>query len=153
MLPSYINPPPSELSVQHVSPSVPLGRTDTTRVASFLVVNPSGPRKWIKTGIEFENDQTNVSTVATDNWSDWSLLPLPGTSEATIEIEVMQDNSLWVKLLSKGGKATPLREVTWWADLPKDAECWVGVGAAKPAPHGEKEDLVVHFEDLKIELK
>ena len=118
-----------------------------------LVVNASGSRKWVKTGVEFENDQPNVSTVATERWSDWSLTPLPGTSEATVEMEVAKDDSLWVRMLEMNGKTTPLREVTWWADLPKDAECWVGVYVAKPAPHGEKEELVVHFEDLKIELK
>ena len=117
-----------------------------------LVVNSSGSRKWVKTGIEFENDQVNVSTVATEKWSDWSLIPLEASSKATIEMEVEKDGSLWVRLLSSDGKNTPLREVTWWADLPKEAELWVGVYVAKPAPHGEKEDLVVHFEDLKVEL-
>ena len=117
------------------------------------MVNTSGVRKWVKTGVEFENDQPNVSTVATDRWSDWSLLPLQDTSRATVEIEVTSDGSLWVRLLKENGKPSPLREVTWWADLPKEAECWVGVYVAKPAPHGEKEEITVRFEDLKIELK
>ena len=118
-----------------------------------LVVNPSGSRKWVKTGVEFENDQPNVSTVATDRWSDWSLIPLQDASRATVWIEVTNDGSLWVRLLKEDGRVTPLREVTWWADLPKEAECWVGVYVAKPAPHGEEEDLTVHFQDLKIEVK
>jgi uncharacterized protein len=117
-----------------------------------LVVNQSGSRKWVKTGIEFENDQPNVSTVATEKWSDWSLIPLR-SSKATIKMEVAKDGSLWVRMLGEGGKQTPLREVTWWADLPKDAECWVGVYVAKPASLGEKGNLTVHFEDLKVELR
>ncbi len=118
-----------------------------------LVVNTSASRKWVKTGVEFENGQPNVSTVATERWSDWSLTPLQGTSRATIVMEVAEVGSLWVRLLEENGKTTPLREVTWWADLPQDAECWVGVYAAKPAPHGEQGNLTVNFEDLKIELQ
>lgn len=116
-----------------------------------LVVNVQESRKWVKSGIEFENDQPNVSTVAKDRWSDWSLIPLQGTNTSSIEIEAASDGSLWVRMEDEAGKVTPLREVTWWADLPKDAECWVGVYVAKPAPHGEKEKLTVHFKDLKVE--
>ena len=110
---------------------------------------PSG-RKWIKTGIEFENDQPNLSTVAKDTWSDWSLIPLE-SNEGTVEMKVEQ-GSVWVYLAREGGKKTPLREVTWWADLPRDAKCWVGVYVAKPAPSGEKEDLTVNFKELSIEV-
>lgn len=118
-----------------------------------LVVNSGETRKWVKTGVEFENDQPNVSTVATDRWSDWSLIPLQGTTTASIEIETACDGSLWVRMQDEAGKVIPLREVTWWADLPKDAECWVGVYVAKPAPQGQKEKLTVHFEDLAIMLQ
>jgi uncharacterized protein len=115
-------------------------------------VNSPESRKWVKTGVEFENDQPNVSTVATDRWSDWSLVPLPG-SKATIVMEIANDRSLWVRMLDGNGKTMPLREVTWWADLPEESEVWIGAYVAKPAPHGEKDDLTVHFEDLEIELK
>jgi uncharacterized protein len=118
-----------------------------------LVVNLNGARKWVKTGVEFENEQPNVSTVATDRWSDWSLIPLQNTTTAVIEMETAKDGSLWVRVQDESGKVTPLREVTWWVDLPKDAECWVGVYVAKPAPQGQKEKLTVHFKDLKVALQ
>lgn len=106
-------------------------------------------KRWVKAGIEFENGQPNVGIVAKDNWSDWSLLPLD-TATATIEMEVSEDGSLWVYLYSFTRPRIPLREVTWWSTLPKDAELWVGVYSAKPAPQGQKTSLVVTFENLKI---
>ena len=119
-----------------------------------LIVNSThGPRKWVKTGIEFLNDQAHVSTVATDRWSDWSLRPTLGleSKPATIELDSNADGSLWVWLVAENGEKSPAREVTWWADLGKDEEVWIGVYAAKPAK--EAEDLEVSFKDLKITLK
>jgi uncharacterized protein len=113
-----------------------------------LVADLQDGRKWIKAGIELENGQANVGIVATDRWSDWSLLPIAG-NEARVEMKA-EKGSIWVWLLEQDGKRTPLREVTWWADLPSDAECWIGVYAAKPAPGGETEDLTVNFSDLSI---
>jgi len=120
-----------------------------------LIVNSADARRWVKTGIEFLNGEPNVSTVAKDRWSDWSLRPLLSTTtnHATIEIESAADGSLWVWLLDDNGKRRPLREVTWWGDLAQDAECWIGCYAAKPAPHGEKDDLVVHFDAFTVELR
>ena len=115
-----------------------------------LIAMLADGRKWIKTGIEFENDQPNVSTVAKDTWSDWSLIPLE-SNEGTVEMKV-EGGSLWVWLVEGNVKRTPLREVTFWADLPQDAECWVGVYVAKPAPHGETEELTVEFKDLEIDI-
>ena len=96
-----------------------------------LVVNSYAGRQWVKSGVEFENEQPNVSTVATPMWSDWSLLPIPGRSKAAIEIERAADGALWVRLIEENGSKTALREVTWWADLPHNAELWVGPYAAK----------------------
>lgn len=96
-----------------------------------LVVNSENGRQWVKSGIEFENGQCNLSTVATAKWSDWSLLPLGNRSKVTFELERHTDGSLWVFLIEAGDKRAALREVTWWADLPKEAELWVGVMAAK----------------------
>ncbi|RMZ90511.1 hypothetical protein DV736_g2247, partial [Chaetothyriales sp. CBS 134916] len=115
----------------------------------ILVVNTTQGRKWIKTGIEFEHGHPNVSTVAKDRWADWSLSPLQ-RSEATLELG-LGGGSIWVWLVD-GEERTPLREVTFWADLPQDAECWVGVYAAKPAPNGETEALTVKYQDLEIKL-
>jgi uncharacterized protein len=133
-----------------------------------LIVNPDSGRQWVKSGIEYENDRPNLSTVATPKWSDWSLLPL-SQQKATFEVETAVDGSLWVYLIEEDGAKTALREVTWWADLNKDAPLWVGPYVAKvsatsshraihvanltqPASLGETGDLVVHFSDLAVDL-
>lgn len=117
-----------------------------------LVIRSSDSTRWVKAGIEFVNGSPNVSVVAKDRWSDWSLRPLlsESTDSATLEMENASDGSLWIWLLGNGQRY-PLREVTWWGDLEGTTECWIGPFAAKPAPHGEKDDLVVHFEGLLIQ--
>ncbi|EXJ83419.1 hypothetical protein A1O1_07042 [Capronia coronata CBS 617.96] len=120
-----------------------------------LVVKTADTVRWVKTGIEFLDGEPNVSTVAKDHWSDWSLRPLVSESSegATVEMENAADGSLWVWLVDPNAQKSPLREVTWWADLAKETECWIGAYAAKPAPHGEKDDLVVQFDELSIQTK
>jgi uncharacterized protein len=120
-----------------------------------LVIKSQDRGRWVKTGIEFLDGIPLVGTVAKDEWSDWSLRPLLAETlsvehVAVVEIENAADGSLWVWLVSEGGKRLPLREVTWWGALPKDTEIWIGPYAAKPAPNGEKGDLVVKFENLEI---
>ncbi|RMZ78334.1 hypothetical protein DV738_g3882, partial [Chaetothyriales sp. CBS 135597] len=114
----------------------------------ILVAITTQGRKWIKTGIEFEHGHPNVSTVAKDRWADWSLSPLE-SGEATIELNV-ESGSVWVWLVKGQKRTTALREVTFWADLPQDAECWVGVYAARPS--SQAEPLTVNFHDLEIRL-
>jgi len=111
-----------------------------------------GKRCWLKTGIEFYNDQANLSTVAAREWADWSLLPLPSNS-VTIEIEREAGGtgpSLWVYLVD-GEKRTAVREVTWAFELEGDID--VGVYAARPTEvDGEDgEQLVVTFDNFEIE--
>lgn len=120
-----------------------------------LVIKSSDIVRWVKTGIEFVNGEANVSTVAKDKWADWSLRPVPSESSSgtTIEIESASDGSIWVWLLGSNGQRSPLREVTWWGDLGGQTEIWIGVYVAKPAPHGEKDHLVVHFDDLDIQTR
>jgi len=120
-----------------------------------LIIKSAGNPRWVKTGIEFLDGVPNASTVAKDTWSDWSLRPLfsQSTDSATIEMENASDGSLWVWLVASDGKKAPLREVTWWGDVKENVECWIGVYAAKPAPHGEKDDLVVSFDGLSIQTR
>lgn len=119
----------------------------------IIIAPREGPRRWVKTGIECLNDEYHVSTVATDNWSDWSLRPTAekGSKTATIELEEINDGALWVHVIAEDGSKLPCREIAWWADLPKDTECWVGPYAAKPAK--ENEQLVVSFKDFAISTK
>ena len=120
-----------------------------------LVIKSADTARWVKTGVEFLNGEPNVSTVAKDKWSDWSLRPVlsESSNDVTIELENASDGSLWVWLVASDGKKSPLREVTWWGDLENETECWIGVYAAKPAPNGQKDDLVVRFKALSIETK
>src|SRR5271155_5719701 len=93
-----------------------------------LVIDPSSQRRrWVKTGIEYLNGEAHISSVATDQWSDWSLRPMPSqqATVATIEIKSEDDGSLWVYLVSDNERLSPIREVTWWGDLDKTAECWI----------------------------
>ncbi len=116
-----------------------------------LVMNSeSNHKQWVKTGVEYLNGQPRVSTVATDRWSDWSLRPMPAGDDSAVTIEMVSENdgSLWVYLL-EGGMRSPMREVTWWADVDKNADCWIGVYAARPAK--EQEYLWVRFDELLIE--
>lgn len=119
-----------------------------------MIMNPLalGPKQtWIKTGIEFLNDQAHVSTVATSTWSDWSLTPIPdqGSTSATVKMESNEDGSLWVYMIRSDGSSTPIREIAWWADLDKDSDCWLGVYAAKPA--AVDSSLSVHFKEFNLE--
>jgi regulation of enolase protein 1 (concanavalin A-like superfamily) len=117
-----------------------------------LVLNgPDGDRKWLKTGIEFTEGKPHISTVAKDNWADWSLLPVPsGGNAATIEMVKEQDGSLWVYFV-EGITRSPVREITWIFDREEDTECWIGAYACRPSKEGG--DLTVEFRHLVIELQ
>ena len=122
----------------------------------FLGIQTVDKPRWVKTGIEFFDGVPLVGTVAKDQWSDWSLRPLLAETLsiegfAVVEIDNASDGSLWVWLVSEGGQRLPLREIAFWGDLAKDTEIWIGVYAAKPAPNGEKGDLVVKFEGLDVQ--
>lgn len=111
-----------------------------------------GPRKWIKTGIEFYNGKPHLSTVAKDRWADWSLLPVPSKGlGATLEVvREPETNSLWVYLI-EGIQKSPLREVTWvFEEEANVQDFWVGVYAARPL--SEEGDLVVNFGHLVLDF-
>ncbi|KAI9926667.1 hypothetical protein ASPWEDRAFT_46318 [Aspergillus wentii DTO 134E9] len=117
----------------------------------IIVLNcTDGSRKWVKTGIELTHGRPHLSTVTKDRWADWSLLPVPsGGPAATLEINKEPDNSLWIYLV-EGIQKNPLREVTWIFEEDGVEECWVGLYAAKPS--NEKDDLVVNFGHLIIDV-
>jgi regulation of enolase protein 1 (concanavalin A-like superfamily) len=123
------------------------------------------PSKWIKTGIEFYNGKPMLSTVACDNWADWSIGPLPvatGLSGAdiwtTILIEKEEDeNGLSLRVYHvNGDEKTALREITWVYGL--DTEAWdveVWAMAARPAKKpvagsGDLKALEVSVKDMVI---
>ena len=123
-------------------------------------------------------EKPHVGTVATDVWSDWSLVdvtsePGPeGEIPVTIEIERevngdgKKEASLWVyRTDEKTGERKGVREVTWVfeEDTPvgkeegrKGTELWIGIYTARPTvPSGkgrEDEELEVQFKDFEIRL-
>jgi hypothetical protein len=125
----------------------------------FVLPQPDGSKKWVKSGIEVLDGKVYAGTVAADRWADWSLTPL---ESGTITIEFERDvtngklgSSLWVYLVEKSGR-WPLREVTWVFEKTESNEvCWFGAYAARSTPL--KEDptsvLEVTFSDFQAKTK
>ena len=122
---------------------------------------PSIPkRRWLKSGIEFFHERPNLSTVASREWSDWSLNHISG-KEVTIEVEREKEDeakgfgsSLFVYRVVDGVRdECPIREVTWAFEI--EGEMQVGVYAARPTHAGEDdgEHLDVALKDFVIEKR
>lgn len=123
--------------------------------------------KWVKTGVEFVEGKAWVSTVACDNWADWSLSSAgitPSSSDdkiktVTLEMERHEvEGTLWIYVLDKGGRV-PLRECTWILSSQghgggQERKAWVGVYAATPIVEGRgaEDGLEVEFRDWQLEL-
>jgi len=122
-------------------------------------------RKWVKTGIEFYDNEPYVSTVACDRWADWSLVQTGiktldgGEKEVTLELERSEkDDTLWVYVVD-GEKKMPVREITWaLSDVDgngkgEESVCRVGVYAATPTVGDGRAELEVAFRGLNYEFK
>ncbi|TEB29852.1 hypothetical protein FA13DRAFT_1689506 [Coprinellus micaceus] len=125
--------------------------------------------KWLKTGIEWYQGKPYISTVSTDAYSDWSIVPIPEFTSnearpgATIEARREQDalgKSLWVYWVvrDQGGnelERRPLREVNWVFAGDGEEEGWsVGVAGytCRPTTAGGDGLLEAEFkEGLEIE--
>jgi regulation of enolase protein 1 (concanavalin A-like superfamily) len=90
--------------------------------------------RWIKTGIEFVDDEMNFSTVVTDETSDWSFIPSSRISAA---------DAVRVRLTRKGTTvSTGFRRAdgTWQtariAGFPGDSSCQIGVMCCSPQRAG-----------------
>ena len=116
----------------------------------ILPESSDGSRKWIKSGIEFYEGEPWLSAVVADRWADWSLVPLNGKKEVTLEFE-RSKGSLWIFAIL-GEKKVPVREITWILSEGDDKECWVGVFAAKPTKRAEEEEFVVNFSGWELDV-
>jgi uncharacterized protein len=108
-------------------------------------------RKWVKTGIEFYQEEAYVGTVAADRWADWSLLQVGIKEGKMVTLEMERDaeaDTLWVYVID-GKRRHPIREVTCILSEP-DVQAWVGVYAASPKPDGK--ELEVKFEGWELEV-
>jgi regulation of enolase protein 1 (concanavalin A-like superfamily) len=125
-------------------------------------------KKWVKTGIEFYQEEVYVGTVAADRWADWSLLQVGIKQGKMVTLEMERDakaDTLWVYVID-GKRRHPIREVTWILSEP-DVQAWVGVYAASPkppdreaspkqdreaSPKPDREELEVKFEGWELEI-
>jgi len=120
--------------------------------------------KWLKAGVEFYNDRPFISTVCTDNWSDWSVAP-PVLAEGEkaggeVIVEAIRQgdelgSGLWVYQIVKGkdGKEEkiPLREVAWFFADEQEWTLEVGAYAARPGTEGGELEVsfgLYEFEQL-----
>jgi regulation of enolase protein 1 (concanavalin A-like superfamily) len=118
-----------------------------------------GHPRWVKSGVEINDDRVWISVVGRETWADWSLSTPPpacqsdGPSKvkATIEFE-KHDNALKVYVL-EGEKKLLIREIQWvFLDEQAKGICWLGVYAARPdAKREAKGDLSIHFDDFVVE--
>lgn len=137
-----------------IFPSLPAHVPDSKN-ASTKETHP----KWVKAGIEVNDDQPFLSAVARDEWADWSLASLPahavsgGDKTAKITLELRRHENALMILLVDGQQETLVREVQWvFCDERADVECLLGIYAARPDAKGlAKGDLEVQFEKLEIE--
>jgi uncharacterized protein len=116
--------------------------------------------KWLKTGVEYYTGRTFISTVGTDNWSDWSIYPVDLKPNERVTLELVRDNDkngegLWVYWLKldENGNVTdrlPLREICW---LFAEKDGWqVEVGAYAARPEAKVDGgLDVTFWDLEVD--
>lgn len=124
----------------------------------FIMPQEDGSYKWIKSGIEFYEGQPFVSTVAADNWADWSLAEMNQERGKELALELERnplEDTLCIYIVN-GTQRVPVREVTWALYDPKgDAECWVGVYVGKPTANaaGVEDTLEVSFKDFQIDLR
>ena len=111
-------------------------------------------QKWIKTGVEFYEGASYVSTVAADRWADWSLVQA-GIHDGKVTLEMERkkvDDTLWIFIVD-GDKRIPIREITWALSETSVEDCWVGVYAATPTVPKGSEALDVQFEGWELEVR
>lgn len=129
----------------------------------LTMTHPDAERKWIKTGVEFFNGQPRLSTVCTDNWSDWSVAPAPspddvqhGKKSITIEVKKTPNvdgsfPSVWVYAID-GDKRTELREIAWVyaQEGGKDWDLEIAAMAARPNKEAQ-DSFHAQFSAVEIE--
>lgn len=97
---------------------------------------------WIKTGAEFADGTLNLSTVITNEFSDWSVLPLATVPhEVTIRLTRHQE-AVRVQYLDHDGKWQLLR--LGYLDLSES--CQVGMMCCAP----ERAEFEATFRDFEI---
>lgn len=97
---------------------------------------------WMKCGVEFTNGQQNASVVVTRDYSDWSIVPLPGDPAALWLRVARHGVTLEVSYSLDGAEFTMLRQA-YFTDRP---EVEVGLMIASPTGNG----FTAVFEDFTV---
>ncbi|KAH7357044.1 hypothetical protein BKA65DRAFT_496097 [Rhexocercosporidium sp. MPI-PUGE-AT-0058] len=122
----------------------------------LVIPQPDGTKKWVKSQIEFFQDEPFISTVSADRGADMSLLQteLKGERKNEVTLEFRKEhNALWVYVVD-GEKRVPIREVTWVFGGGEDQDCWVGVFAARPGIDAQDKNrgLAVDFKGFELDV-
>lgn len=101
----------------------------------------SAEGEWIKTGVEYFDDQLHLSTVVTHAMSDWSFFPLPAIPGA-LWIRLIRNKETLQSFYSLDGKNFSSMRLTY---LQTQQPLMVGMVAACPDGEGF-EAMFQHFE-------
>jgi regulation of enolase protein 1 (concanavalin A-like superfamily) len=89
---------------------------------------------WVKTGIEFTDGEIHLSSVFTNEYSDWSVVKYPYyNGELTIRI-TRHEEAIRIQFLNQDGKWQMLR----LGYLPGTKKCKVGIMCCSPERSGFK---------------
>jgi len=97
---------------------------------------------WVKTGIEFVNEQMNISAVVTHEYSDWNMIVLDSNPKS-IWIRVKRRKDALEIYYSPDHSTYQLMRIAYF---PEKTPCQVGLMAASPKGNGFK----AIFEDFTI---
>ncbi|MFC4453912.1 DUF1349 domain-containing protein [Deinococcus sonorensis] len=100
----------------------------------------SSPECWVKTGVEFVNEQ-QLSAVVTRDYSDWNVRPIGMPERVDLKVTRVGD-AVRVHARVPGGDWTLLRLAYYPPDLP----AVVGVYACSP----QREGFEVRFSDFTV---
>lgn len=99
-------------------------------------------RHWIKTGIEYVDEQQHISAVATREFSDWSVCPQSHNPESVYLRLIRQNDSVRIDYSFDDFTYQMLRLAYFPADIP------VQIGPMAAAPDGRGFDVV--FEQFAV---
>lgn len=101
--------------------------------------------KWIKTGIEFINNNEYISTVVTNPFSDWSVTPITITDINKIYIEIERnDLQITIKYSFNNKPLMFFRKINVFME---EIELQVGLYVASPK---NQNGVNVYFKDFNI---
>lgn len=98
--------------------------------------------RWVKAGIEFNDDQPAVGCVVTRDTSDWSTGLFPSNPQEFWMRATLENEALRIQY-STEGKTWPLLRLCYW---PQHQKRFVGVMACTP----ERQGLEVTFCDFSL---